>query len=265
MILALAALLGSALACPTLDESVDSAVVHALAADAAAADNDFVTAEEALGCAPVTAAQAARYFVVRGGAAEFVEPGSGARLFASARAVDPKVWEDRLGGELKARWSNAAVEGSGSLTLDTNRDGGWIDGVHVVDWPARTGAGWHVVQVVSIDGSTVLYGRSVNLPAGEDALVQTGLAESAASEVHAVPATPRRPLVSPAWLIASGVAAVVGGGLAAGARVQSDHMSGYGTEETLNAAWQREQGFAYGAYAAWGVAGVMGGLSFVLR
>lgn len=263
MMLALAVFSSVGWACPDLDESVDSAVGHALSADVGATERDLLGAEEALGCAPVTASQAARYFIVRGGAAEFLEPGSGDRLFASARALDPSVWEERLGPDLKAKWAVASVEGVGSLTLDTNHDGGWIDGVHVDEWPGRRSAGWHVVQVISLDGSVVLYGKSVNLPAGEDALVQTGLAESAASTTQAPPTVKRR-VVSPAWLIASGVVAAAGGGLAAGATLQAHRMPDYGSEASIDSAWNREQQFAYSAYAAWGVAGVLCGLSFVL-
>ena len=254
----------AAYACPDLDGALNAAVVHILAADSAATDRDFATAEESLGCERVSAAQIARYFVVRGGRAELDAPGSGLSLLASARALDPTVWEAQLGPELRATWQGAAVAPDGSLMLDTNADGGWVDGRHVTAWPAVAFGGWHVVQVITLDGKTVMYGRSVNLPAGNGSLVSTGLPESGATVAETAAPSRKRRVISPAWLIGSVALAAAGGGLAIAANEQRQRVPEYDSLDSLDLAWNRERQFAYGAYAAWGAAGVLGGLSFVL-
>ncbi len=264
----LLAILSPALACPELNAALDGAVVHILSADSATTALDFEAAEASLACAQASPAQIARYFLVRGGAAELALAGSGAPWFGAAKAIDGAVWVPELGPDLKRLWEEAGTSGEGSLNFDTNREGGWVDGAPVQDWPARIWAGWHVVQIITTDGKTVMYGRSLHLPDQEVALVQTGLPEMRA---RAAPETAgggtiekKRRLISPAWLIASGVVAAAGGGLAAGAKVQSGRMPLYDSVETLDTAWTRQQQFAVGAYACWGAAGVLGGLSFVL-
>ncbi len=255
-----------ALACPDVDGTLNRAVQHLLAADSAAVDHDFASMDDAFGCAVVTPRQVARYFVVRGGAAELATPGSGQLLFASARALDATVWESAFGPDLNAVWANAAAVGTGSLKLDTNADGGWVDGERVPIWPDLAFAGWHVVQVVTTDGRTVLFGRVVNLPTGGTSLVATGLPETGASPMIGTAGTAptrRKRLVSPVWLVAAGVVAAAGGGLAAGAVIEGQHVPTLGTVDAVDAGWAKERVYAYGAYAAWGVAGVLGGISFV--
>lgn len=265
MTLPILLLVARAFACPSLGAALDTAVAHSLAADFTAAERDLADAEAALACAEATPAEIAHYLVIRGGVAEFVSPGSGARLFASARAIDPAAWDPRLGPAIEQAWASAKLEGEGSLALDTNQDGGRVDGGVVAAWPAKVPEGWHVVQVVSLDGRAVLFGKAVNLPAGEAALVQTGLAEGLAATPQPLADSGRKRVLSPAWVIASGVVAAAGGGLAIGARLQADRIDAYEEVETLDTAWTREQQLAYGAYAAWGTAGALFGLSFVFR
>ena len=270
MALVLFLLLGtpSAHACPDLSRSLDAAVGHLLAADTGSGDLD--AAERAFACERVVPQQVARYLVIRGGAAEFSAPGSGARWFASARSIDATVWEERLGEELRGSWSTAVIDGHGSLVLDANAAHGWVDGRAVLSWPVETNAGWHLVQVVDSVTGKVLYGRTVNLPAGESSLVQTGLAElDLASSPVAVGTAqvdaPRRRIASPVALVAAGVLAAAGAGLAAGSQVEAAHVASAATSDALDTAWTRQRGLAWGAYSAWGAAGVVAGLSFVLR
>ncbi len=257
-------LVARAFACPSLDASLDQALAHALSADFASADHDLGEAEAAMACSEAAPAQVAHYLVVRGGVAEFGTPGGGVRFFASAKAIDPDTWDARLGPALEQVWKTAALDGAGSLSMDTNQDAGRVDGRTVDGWPAQVPEGWHVVQVVSLDGRAVLFGKAVNLPAGEAALVQTGLPEGMAAAPQPLEARRGR-VLSPAWAIASGVVAAAGVGLAVGARLQADRVDEYGSVEIVDAAWTREQELAYGAYAAWGTAGALFGLSFVFR
>lgn len=266
-ILALVFFPRAAWACPDVDSTLNAAVQDILAADASGTAGDFASMDDALGCQHVTRQQVARYLLIRGGAAELGSPGDGELLLASARALDPSVWEPQLGPELKATWARQRADATGSLILDTNADGGWVDGERVASWPAVVFAGWHVVQVVTTDGATVMFGKAVNLPAGGNSLVATGLPESGAmAGIRTEPPGEVRKhrVISPAWLVASLVTAAAGGGLAVGARLQSDRFSQYESVEAVDQAWLRERELAYGAYIAFGAAGVLGVLSFTL-
>jgi hypothetical protein len=258
-------------ACPDLSSSLDAAVGHLLAADTGSRDLD--AAESAFGCEPVLPAQVARYLVTRGGASEFAVPGSGVRWFASARAVDATVWEDRFGEDLRGIWSASVIDGHGSLLLDANAAHGWVDGKAVTVWPFEASAGWHVVQVVDATRGDVLFGRVVNLPAGESSLVQTGLAAVEERKMEttgplapvAQGLIPKHRVASPVGLVLAGVLAAAGAGLAAGSQVEAAHVSSAATPDALDTAWQGQRGLAWGAYSAFGAAGVVAGLSFVLR
>lgn len=247
----------AAAGCPDLDASIEVAVQDILAADPDGADRALAAAEQACGCAEVGPEQVARYLLVRGATAEFMQPGSGVRLLASARATDPAVWEPRFGEDLHAVWASATVDGAGTMALDVASGEGWVDGARVADWPHEARAGWHVVQILPVGGGQPVFGRTVNLPAGESAVVQSGLPPL-------VQASPRRRVASPVGLIAAGALAAVGGGLAVGARVEAAKVPDAPTLEALDALWDRERGLAIGAYAAWGAAGVVGVVSFVL-
>lgn len=266
-LLALILLHRVASACPDVDSTLNAAVQDILAADAEGTASDFAAMDDALGCQVVTRQQVARYLLIRGGAAELASPGEGALLLASARILDATVWDPQLGPELKAIWERQQVDATGSLVLDTNADGGWVDGEPVGSWPVVAFAGWHVVQVVTTDGATVMFGKVVNLPAGGNSLVSTGLPESGALPVDGVQAaveSRKHRLISPAWLIASAVTAAAGGGLAVGARLEASRVPEYETLEAVDDAWLRERRMAYGAYVVWGAAGVLGVLSFAL-
>jgi len=264
-------------ACPDLSGSLDAAVGHLLAADTGS--GDLEAAESAFACERVVPSQVARYLVIRGGASEFAAPGSGVRWFASARAVDATVWEERFGEDLRGVWSASVIDGHGSLLLDANAAHGWVDGKAVTAWPFEASAGWHVVQVVDSTRGDVLFGRVVNLPAGESSLVQTGLAaveeRSLTAAGPVAPGAPGAPVAqvlitkhrvaSPVGLVLAGVLAAAGAGLAAGSQVEAAHVASAATPDALDAAWQGQRGLAWGAYSAWGAAGVVAGLSFVLR
>lgn len=258
-----------AYACPDLSRSLDAAVGHLLAADTGSGDLD--AAERAFACERVVPQQVARYLVIRGGAAEFAAPGSGARWFASARSIDATVWEERLGEELRGVWSASVIDGHGSLMLDANAARGWVDGKAVGVWPVEASAGWHLVQVVDATSGKVLYGRTVNLPAGASSLVQTGLAELEVASLSDLPGAsasaeaPRRRVASPVVLVAAGVLAAAGAGLAAGSQIEAAHVASAPNSDALDTAWARQRGLGWGAYATWGAAGVVAGLSFVLR
>ena len=258
-----------AYACPDLSRSLDAAVGHLLAADTGSGDLD--AAERAFACERVVPQQVARYLVIRGGAAEFAAPGSGARWFASARSIDATVWEERLGEELRGVWSASVIDGHGSLMLDANAARGWVDGKAVGVWPVEASAGWHLVQVVDATSGKVLYGRTVNLPAGASSLVQTGLAELEVASFSDIPGAsasaeaPRRRVASPVVLVAAGVLAAAGAGLAAGSQIEAAHVASAPNSDALDTAWARQRGLGWGAYAAWGAAGVVAGVSFVLR
>lgn len=251
--------IASAAACPDLDAALETAVQDILAADPDGASTSLAAAEQACGCAFQRPDQIARYLLVRGATAEFLTPGSGVRLLASARAIDGSVWDPRFGEDLRAVWASATVDGRGAMTLDVPAYAGRVDGAGVDAWPVQLPAGWHVVQVMAPDAAMPAFGRAVNLPAGESSVVGTGL-----PPLEAAVATRRR-VASPVGLVAAGALAVVGGGLAVGARVEAARVPEAATLEALDADWNRERGFAIGAYAAWGVASAIGVVSFVLR
>lgn len=251
--------IASAVACPDLDAALETAVQDILAADPEGASTSIAAAEQACGCATQRPDQLARYLLVRGATAEFVAPGSGVRLLASARALDASVWEPRFGDDLRAVWASATVDGRGAMTLDVPAYVGRVDGAPVESWPVEIPAGWHVVQVLPTAEALPVFGRAVNLPAGESAVVGTGLPPLESAVVR------RRRVASPAGLIAAGALAAIGGGLAVGARVEAARVPEAASLDALEAEWNRERGFAIGAYAAWGVAGAVGVVSFVIR
>jgi hypothetical protein len=212
----------------------------------------------------VTRADVARNWLLEGASAQLQGHHDAAKgPLAAARRAAPTVFDTRLGPDVRAAWEAATPTGAGTLLLEPARPA-FLDGEGIAEWPVPVDDAPHLVQVVGPNG-TVLFGREVNILAGDDALVQTGL--GTAEPLPEIPPSPPREVAekrSPAMLIVAGVAAAGAGACAGGAYAQEPQMKDAKSENTLNAAFTRQQVFGYTTYGLAGVAAAAFTLHFVL-
>jgi len=235
-----------ALACPSLDDALARAEA-ALGTDPVAVDAALAEAAEALGCAPVHREVLGSYWALE------------ARRRVAAGEVDRAALAAQAAGRLLAPDSPplaglpdpAADDGPGWLLVDTNRATTHVDGAVPHAWPAELPSGLHLVQVHAPDGATVWYGRVVRVAAGEEVVVETGLAEAELPSLPApppldAPARPRRPV---GFLVAGGATAAGAGALYALAALEHRAYAEGDTPAELGDTWNRQRAFAGGAFA----------------
>ncbi len=230
-------------ACPSFDEGVEAAM-RALV-DGVDPVPGFTVAEASLACSDVNAPQLARLWLARGAALQLAgDEGSAAPYYASARALAPGAFDDRLGPAVRATWEAASLGANGRLLANRPLR---VDGAPVSVFPAELRAGPHALQAPE-----AVWARTVFLQAGEEMQVEV--------PQGGAPARKKSPLLA----ILGGVAVAGAVGMGAGAVSQTEVMASAPDTEFLEAAWSTQQGLGYTAIglAAVGAGGIV--LHFVL-
>ena len=220
----------------------------------------------------------ARFWLTEAALASFsANPEGAEEAFVAAKRAAPQLWDDRLGVQLRETWSATPIpEGTGTLTLTPTPaglvvvDGEVIDGAQL-----EATEGLHLLQVLSAEG-IARFARTLNVVAGQDALVRTGLLAEVAPVEPEEPIEPAEPIelpepqpdftrTTPGWLVAAGTAAVLGTAGAIAARSQRSAIQEATTVEDVDRALLQQKVMAGVAYTGAGVAVVSVGLHFGTR
>jgi hypothetical protein len=230
-------------ACPPVQEGVEVAVLALV--DGADPGPGFAAAEASLACGPADGAALARLWLARGAALQLAgDESSAAPFYATARALAPEAFDDRLGPTVRASWEAATLGEPGRLAADRPLR---VDGRRVARFPAELPSGPHALQAPE-----AAWGKVVVMLPGEELQVQVPRAANSDKKK------------SPLAAILGGVALAGAVGAGAGAIVQTDVMATAADTDALEAAWATQQGLGYGAVglAALGASGIV--LQFVL-
>ncbi len=263
MTLALWTLVGTALAaspCPDLAAQAERGVNAVVSGDAATLEAALADARLSVTCAAASPTALAAWWQVEAARAR-AHGEDPLPWLQAARASSPEM-DARLGPALRQRWETA-LDGAGApaqLTLEPALVA-TLDGTQVDGWPRATGPGMHLVQVHDPSGA-VVFSKVFALAAGEDALVETGLPPSF---VAAAPTAPNAPTsaagAAPAlppptvsrrnatWIVAGTVLATAGGSFAVLAHREDDAMRAATSLDQLDAAYARQQAWAWSALA----------------
>lgn len=245
----LAAAADPAAPCAPLADALEAATLALI--DGADAGSAFAAAEVSLACAPATAPELARLFVLRGAALQLGgEPAAAEPFYAAARGQDDAWFDDRLGAAVRAAWSSAKHGDPGRLTANRPLT---VDGAAVEAFPATLESGPHALQALDVAWARVLV-----LPPGEELAVDVPLTPPPPA---AVAGTRRR---GAGWLVAGGAALAGAIGCGAAAVGQTEVMGEADTVAALDDAWGAQQALGYTAIGL-GVVGAAGvTLHFVL-
>ena len=228
----------AAAACPPLEEGVETAVKALLdGADPAAG---FAAAEASLACGPARPGPLAALWLARGAALQLAGDEPAARPFyASARALAPDQFDERLGAAVRASWEAASASGPGRLLANRPVK---VDDQRVSRFPAPTASGPHAVQAPDAG-----WARVVVVQAGEDLQVAVPAA---------APETSKKK--SPLAGVLGGVALAGAIGAGLGAISQTEVMAAAPTTSSLDEAWGTQQALGYTSIglAALGATGI---------
>jgi hypothetical protein len=254
-------LVAAAAACPSLSAEVERATSAEIYGDLDVATEALEEAQASFECAPASAKDLGRYWLVTG-VLHKLRGEDPTPWLAASRRVAPDGFDDRFGTELRAAFDGATLSDPAAFTIDPALPA-YVDALPVTTWPAPAGAGPHLVQVPGTD-TPIRFGHEFALAANEEAVVPTNLAPDALPVPVDEPPGGKKHH-TPAFLIASAAAAVAGGGLAWAAVAHDDALANATSKGELNAAFDRQTALGWGAYGLWGVAGVSLGLNFVIR
>ncbi len=258
----LVSLAGSALAsapCPDLAAQAERGMNAIVSGDAAILDAALVDARQSVTCAAAPPAALGAWWQVE--AARARTRGEDPVPWLQGARGAANVFDSRLGLALRQLWDTPpdGPTPSAQLTLEPVLVA-TLDGTGVEVWPRATGPGMHLVQVHDPSGA-VVFSRLFALAPGEDALVETGLpptfvaappVSSAAASVTTPTPAPPAPAVArynATWLVAGTVLATAGGSFAVLAHREDDAMRAATNVDQLDAAYARQQAWAWSALA----------------
>jgi hypothetical protein len=153
------------------------------------------------------------------------------------------VFDERLGGEVRAAWTAAEPGANGTLTADRPAI---VDGRTLRRFPSSVASGPHAVQSLEHDWSKLIF-----VPPGEEFRVSVPASSSSAT----VAKQSQHPI---ALAITSGVLLAGAGGCAYGAYAQNDVMAAAANVGSLDDAYSLQGVLGWSAVGL-GVAGVTAG------
>lgn len=226
--------------------SAENDIVSFFLADA---ERTLDEAVEAFGCSTLAEpVELARLFQARG-MVRVLRDEDGAPELAASRALAPELWNADYGEQSRALWSEAQLDGQGTLEVKglPKGHGLAVDG-QVVGDQRSFAVGPHLLQV--LEGERPYYARTVSL--GPDAPVVVSIPASGAvgAEVsEASPAVATGRGVKKPWVYTGVAGLLAGGALVGAAKLQDGAMRNAETLNELDAAYSRQKTLGYSGYA----------------
>ncbi len=248
-------------------QELERAALEGRTEDAASLSADV---EAAFACSPAAdRAIVARFFLAEAVVATLgSDPDAVDEALHAAAAASPGLWNADYGDALHQRYLAAAgrAAASGKLVLDPFPAGrtAIVDGVPV-PMPADLAGGLHLAQAgptptADEPRAPMAFARVIRVIPGETTRVPV-TPVAPVETPDAAPAARKRPLP---WLVVGLAGAVGAAATAGGALAQDGAMRDAGTQDDLDAAFNRQKTLAYTSYGLMGATAAGFGLYFAL-